>query len=113
MKAKALVVVLCVMMGLAALSIGTAQAAFTYVTATVSATGGISNGSSYAVLTDVNTGTPAFPANSQLIFDNSTLQSNQFLAAALTAWSTGGKVRVLVNTPVNPFDLIFGVACTN
>ena len=112
MKSKALVVVLCVMM-VAALSIGTAQAAFTYVTATVAATGGISNGQSYAVCTDVNTAAPAFPADSQLIFDNSTNQSNQYLAAALTAWSTGGKVRLLVNTPVNPFDIIFGVACTN
>ena len=113
MKAKKLMGVLCLMLGLAAFSIGTAQAAITYVTATVSAAGAISNGSSYVILTDVNTASPAFPANSQMILDNSTLQANQFLAAALTAWASTGKVRVLVDAPAVPFSVIFGVACVN
>ena len=107
---KALVVVLCVMVGLASLSIGKAEAAFTYVTATISAAGGISNGSSYIVVTDINTTTPAFPPNTRLVLDNSTNQQNQFLASALTAWANSGNVEILVNTPVAAFDLCFGVA---
>lgn len=106
---KALVVALCVMLGVA--MVAPANAAFTYFTCTVSATGGISNGSVYAILTDA--ATPSTFGPIQLTLDNSTGQANQYLAAALTAWSTGGKVRVLANTPVNAFDTIFGVACTN
>jgi hypothetical protein len=111
MKAKVLVVFLCVMVALASLSIGKAEAAFVYVTCTISAAGGISNGSSYIIVTDTNTGAPAFPANTRLTLDNSTNQSKEFLASALTAWANAGNVEILVNTPVAAFDLCFGVAC--
>lgn len=106
---KGLVVALCLMLGVAVFSIGTANAAFTYFTCTISAAGGISNGNAYVILTDVG----ATFTDTYLVLDNSTSQANQFLAAALTAWSTGGKVKVLLNTPVNPYDFCFGVACTN
>ena len=52
MKAKVLVVALCVMMGLAAFSIGTANAALAYYTCTISAAGGINNDNSYVIVTD-------------------------------------------------------------
>jgi hypothetical protein len=111
MKVKGLVVALCLMLGVLAFSIGSANAAFTYYTCTISAAGGISNGSVYIIVTDT-AATPAF-TDTYFVLDNSTGQANQFLAAALTAWASAGKVKVLLNTPINAYDLCFGVACTN
>jgi hypothetical protein len=107
MKAKVLVVALCLMMGL----VGTANAAFTYYTCTISVARVTGAGSPYITVTDT-AATPAF-TNNTFILDNSANQANASLAAALTAWSTGGKVVVFADSANLSYGPAFSVACTN
>lgn len=110
MKRKALVVALCLLMGVAAVSIGTANAAFTYYTCTISAAGATGAGSPYITVTDA-AATPAF-TNFTFILDNSVGQANACLAAALTAWASDGNVKIFINSPPANYDTCFSVAVT-
>jgi hypothetical protein len=104
LRKKALVVVLCCLMGLTALS-GTALAAF--YTCSISECG--SAGTFYTVtLTDIG---GAF-TNTSFVILAATPGSKEMLASLLTAWSTGGHALVWLDS-ITPSSAIIAASCTN
>ena len=95
MKRKALLVVVCVLM-LGALAVSSAQAGQWY-TCTVNQAG-TSFGSYFLFITDTAAPTPAF-TNRMFFIDTSAGNQKSMLASALTAWSTGGKLNVWLDSP--------------
>jgi hypothetical protein len=108
MKAKKLMVVLCLMVGMVAFSLGTANAAFSYFTCTISATGATGAGAPYITVTDA--ASPPTFTDFTFILDNSAGQANACLAAALTAWANSGNVKIFLNAPPANYDLCYSVA---
>jgi len=106
MKAKKVMVVFCLMLGLVAFSLGTANAAFTYFTCTLSAAGATGAGAPYITVSDLGATFTDFT----FILDNSALQANSSLAAALTAWANSGNVKIFINSPPAQFDPCYSVA---
>lgn len=108
MKRKGLVVVLLCVMGLATMAIGNVEAAGWY-TCTVSGCGA-TWADAYIMVTDT-AGTPAFPANTTFVIDNSTGKSNQMYAAALTAFanSTNVLVYLLDTAPYSLTQSVFSL----
>ena len=106
MKRKALIVVLCVAL-LGALAVVPAQS--TFYTATVSQAG-VFGTTYYATLTDT-AATPGWVGALKFFLPAGPL-ANACLAASLTAWSTGGKVVVWLDTTTE-FSTVATVATTN
>jgi hypothetical protein len=105
MKRKGLMMVLCVML-LLVVAVGTAQAG--YYTCTVDKAGAF--GTLYLVsLTDTAL-SPGWVGTQFFVIP--TAGQNAFLAAALTAWSTGGKVQVWLDATV-PFTTMVVLMSTN
>jgi hypothetical protein len=91
MKKKAILVALLCVMGLAALSIGNAEAS-TWYTCTISRAGANWTPSYVVVLSDT-AATPKFTDREFIIDPNST-QKKEIYAAALTAWANSSNVLV-------------------
>ena len=92
MKKKTILVALLCVMGLAALSIGNAEAAPPWYNCTISQAGANWTPSYVVVLSDTAT-TPAF-TNREFVIDSASAQKNAIYAAALTAWANSSYVLV-------------------
>jgi hypothetical protein len=103
MKAKAILLMVLCVMGLTALTIGNAQAA--WVPCTISKVGSFTNGADFIKVSALD----ASFTNLTFILDNSNNQARSMLAAALTAFANSTNVEVYVETP-SDYGLAFGVA---
>ncbi len=109
MKVKAIVVVMLLVVGLTAFSIGNAQAGQWY-TCTISKAGAFTSGADYIMVSDVGFIPPAIAAftNTTFILDNSSQQAKSMMAAALTALANSTYVEVYLET-VTAYSVAFGV----
>jgi hypothetical protein len=103
MKKKALVMALLCVMGLTAISIGTAEAGAWY-TCTISQVGA-TNWGNWVILTDTAT-TPAF-TNVMFLIDASTVPKEMF-ATSLSAWANSNDVLVYVSG-ITTYSTVFGI----
>jgi hypothetical protein len=93
MKKKAIFVALLCVMGLAALSIGNAEAAPPWYTCTISLAGTTDSGYYVVTLSDTTTPTPVFTDMTFLLSPGSAFQKEMY-AAALTAFANSTNVSV-------------------
>ena len=99
MKKKTILVALLCVMGLAALSIGNAEAAPPWYNCTISQAG--ANWTANYVVTLSDTATPPAFTNRQFIIDIAAGKQKEMYAAALTAFANSTYVLVYINPPAS------------